>query len=100
VSSAFDDDEEPPAGLEDPTIDCYTHFVMVEILLPGTSQPTLTHDVEVIASRQLSTGEAERLARLQVQPWIDTLANSPRFAQRFGTAPVVRLTATGSVFGC
>lgn len=100
MSSSFDDDDDDGSGLEDPTIDCYTHTAIVEILVPGSGEPAMSIDVEIIADRPLSTGELEARALAQAQPWINTLIDSPSFRARFGRTPQVNIVGLGVVFGC
>lgn len=100
MSSSLDDDDGDLGGLEDPQIDCYTNTAVVEILAPGSGEPAMTIDIEVISDRPLSTGELEARALAQAQPWIDTLIDSPSFRQRFGRTPTVNVVGLGVVFGC
>lgn len=102
MSSAFDDPDDDDLGdLEDPQVDCYTNFAIIEIPSPDDpSKVAITHDIEIISSRPLSTGELERQAMLQVAPWLGALQASPRFAQRFGTTPEINIIGAGVIHGC
>lgn len=102
MSSELDDEfGDDPSGLEDVPIDCYTNFAIVEIPNPDDpTQPAITHDIEIISDRPLSSAELEQAALNQVAPWLGALTASPRFRQRFGTQPPVNIIGAGVIHGC
>lgn len=100
MSSDIDSEDDDPTGLEDEPVDCFNHLAIVDIILPQTGQTMQTVDIEVVADRELSNAELEARVRAQIQPWLDTLSQSPKFKARTGNRTEFVIVGGGVTRGC
>jgi hypothetical protein len=97
VSSWFTDDDEPePEGLEDEPLRGFLNFGVLEVITPE-GQVALTIDLEIPSDHCMSAGEFSRRAAAEAGQQVSILAASPRFRQRFGNEPEIRVYFTGCI---
>lgn len=101
MSSQSPDDDDL-SGLEDePAPDGYLHTIIVDITIPGDPDAVAqTHDFEICSDRPLTFNQVWARVQLQIRRWLEVLAESPRFRERFGTAPDVKVAGFAITHGC
>lgn len=88
-----DDGEQPP-------YDCFTNVAIIGIFAPGNDEPAITEEFEVLSDGPLSRDQIWARTQLAMRHFLEALARSPRFRERFGSAPRVELIDWGSFRGC
>jgi hypothetical protein len=90
------------AGLEDePPVNCFTYSVVIQVSIPGSSEPGMLHDVEFVSRRpDLTDSQLRFMVDERAGPWLNVLSTSPRFRQRFGRQPTYNIVAVSIFQGC
>ncbi len=101
MSSGNGEDDELSELEDEPAPSGYMHTIIVDITIPGDEDKIAqTHDFEICADKPLTFNQVWARVQLQIRRWLEVLGKSPRFRERFGAAPDVKVAGFAITHGC